>query len=231
LKKYILLIVIAFACFKANAQGADSYHSYGIGFGVSGARPMADLKKQFNDMAFNANLTYFYNRYVPIVLEFQVGKLRGGGNTIAEDKDTRRFENKYKALMFHIDYQLGDAIDDYNPSGFMKFLKNLYGGIGAGVIFNKVDANRLSAIEAGYVFPGKDKSNNLIVPLRIGYEIKVYDEYDTPILGIDIGYQHNVIFGEGLDGYDDPTFKFKNNALDQYRQLTIGLRYNFGRIQ
>jgi hypothetical protein len=50
----------------------------------------------------------------------------------------------------------------------------------------------------------------------------------VPKFGIDIGYQHYVTFGEGLDGYEDPTSKFKNNAPDQYRQFSIGLKYNFG---
>ena len=37
-------------------------------------------------------------------------------------------------------------------------------------------------------------------------------------------------FGEGLDGYDDPSSKFKNNAIDQYRQITIGFKYFFGNV-
>jgi len=39
---------------------------------------------------------------------------------------------------------------------------------------------------------------------------------------------HNIVFGEGLDGYDDPTSKFKNNATNQYRQFMIGFKYFFG---
>ena len=227
LKKYILLVAVTFASFMAKAQGGYNYNSFGFGVGASYNHPLADLKKGYSDLGYNANFTYYYNPYVPVVLEFQMGKLRGGGNTVAEDKDTRRFENKYKALILHVDYQLGDAIDYYR-SGFLNILKNFYGGIGVGAMFNNVDANRFSLIDQGYQFPGKQKTVNLVVPIRFGYEFKIFDYYGVPKFGIDIGYQHNVTFGEGLDGYEDPTSKFKNNAPDQYRQITIGFKYNFG---
>ena len=229
MKKYIILIAITFACFAAKAQGGYNYNSFGFGIGGGMVHPLADLKKGFNDKAFNANLTYYFNPYVPVVLEFQMGKLRGGGNDVTLDKDTRRFENKYKALMLHVDYQLGDAIDYYR-SGFLNIIKNFYGGIGVGAIFNQVDANRYSLIQINppYKFPGNDKSVNVIVPVRFGYEFKIYDYYGVPKFGIDIGYQHYVTFGEGLDGYGDPTATFKNNSPDQFRQISIGLKYNFG---
>jgi hypothetical protein len=227
LKKYILLGAVTFASFLAKGQGGYNYNSFGFGIGASYNHPLADLKKAYSDLGYNANFTYYYNPYVPIVVEFQMGKLRGGGNTVAEDKDTRRFENKYKALILRVDYQLGDAIDYYR-SGFLNILKNFYGGIGVGAMFNNVDANRFSLIDIGYQFPGKQKTVNIVVPIRFGYEFKIFDYYGVPKFGIDIGYQHNVTFGEGLDGYEDPTSKFKNNAPDQYRQITIGFKYNFG---
>jgi hypothetical protein len=31
-----------------------------------------------------------------------------------------------------------------------------------------------------------------------------------------------------MDGYDDPNLKFKNNAPDMYRQITLGVKFNFG---
>jgi hypothetical protein len=227
LKKYILLIAVTFASLVVKAQGGYNYNAFGFGIGGGMVHPLADLKKGYNDKAFNANFTYYFNPYVPVVLEFQVGKLRGGGNTVAEDKDTRRYENSYKAIMLHVNYQLGDAFDYYR-SDFLNIIKNFYGGIGGGFILNSVNTNRFSLIDLGYRFPGNDKTVNFIVPLRLGYEFKIYDYYGVPKFGIDIGYQHYVTFGEGLDGYEDPTSKFKNNAPDQYRQFSIGLKYNFG---
>lgn len=227
LKKYILLAAVFIVSFAAKAQSGYNYNAFGFGIGGGIVHPLADLKKGYDDKAFNANFTYYYNPYVPIVLEFQLGKLRGGGNDVSQDKDTRRFENSYKSLMVHINYQLGDAIDYYR-SDFLNILKNFYGGIGVGAMFNNVNTNRYSLLDHTYRFPGSDKSVNLVIPLRFGYEFKIYDYYGVPKFGIDIGYQHYVTFGEGLDGYADPTSKFKNNAPDQYRHVTIGLKYNFG---
>jgi hypothetical protein len=66
--------------------------------------------------------------------------------------------------------------------------------------------------------------------LRFGYEFKIYDSYNEPSMAIDLGYIHTVAFGEGLDGYDDPSSKFKNDALDQYRQISISFKYYFGKV-
>jgi hypothetical protein len=38
------------------------------------------------------------------------------------------------------------------------------------------------------------------------------------------------VFGEGLDGYDDPSNKFKNNATDQYSQIVIGVKFSLGNV-
>ena len=105
-------------------------------------------------------------------------------------------------------------------------------GSGIGLVRNNNTVQRTNVILANgpptYVFPGSDQSTNYAVPLRFGYEFKIFDSYDEPGWAIDIGYVHNLVFGEGLDGYDDPTSKFKNNATNQYRQFTIGFKYFFG---
>jgi hypothetical protein len=68
----------------------------------------------------------------------------------------------------------------------------------------------------------------MLIPLRLGYEFKIFDDYDQVGYTITIGYEHNYTFGEGLDGYNDNPQKFKNNAPDQYTHFTLGFRYNFG---
>jgi hypothetical protein len=69
-----------------------------------------------------------------------------------------------------------------------------------------------------------------MIPLRVGYEFKVFDDYNEPSWAIDVTYIHSLAFGEGLDGYNDPPSKFKNNAIDQYRQISIGFTYYFGTV-
>ncbi|MCO5936860.1 hypothetical protein NAF17_15055 [Mucilaginibacter sp. RB4R14] len=227
MKKYLLFIVLALAFVKGKAQGSLNYATYGIGVSASLNRPYADLKKEYDNKSFAVTFNYFYTPYVPIGLEFQLGKLSGGGTDLKIDKDGRQFVNNYKALILHMDVQAGEVIN-YQGSTVLNVLKNFYLGAGIGGIANSVVTQRTSVIDPTYTFPGKDNGINLIVPLRFGYEFKFYNEYDQPNIRLDIGYQHNFTFGEGIDGYSDPSTKFKNNAVDQYRQITIGIKVNFG---
>ena len=149
------------------------------------------------------------------------------------DKYGRQYTNSYKALVLHGDFQLGAAID-YEGSWVLKLVKNFYGGTGIGFISNTNKVQRTNVYPQNgpltYVFPGKDNSLDIMVPFRFGYEFKIFDSYDEPGMAIDIGYVHNFAFGEGLDGYNDPPTKFKNNATDQYTQIVIGFKYFFGNV-
>ena len=227
MKKYILILIVALTSFKVSAQNGYNYASYGIGFGVSANHPYADLKKANNNVSYNASFNYYYTPYVPIALELQLGTLSGGSNNLTEDASGRKYNNKYKALIVHMDVQLGELID-YDNSVFLNAVKNFYAGTGIGAFVNDVNAVRFSPIDPNYRFPGHNKSIDMIIPLRIGYEFKIYNAYDEPNVRLDIGYVHNVTFGDGLDGYGDPSSKFKNNAPDQYTQISIGLKFLFG---
>jgi hypothetical protein len=227
LKKYFLFIALALASFKIKAQGGYNYNSFGIGIGASSVKGYTNVARNYTHQAYNLNLVYNYSPYVPIMVELQAGTLSGGGLTVEEDRYRRQYKNNFKAAILHADLQLGEVMD-YQRNWVMNFLKNFYLGSGVGFISNSLKVQRTSLDDPNYVFPGDDSGINVMIPLRFGYEIKIYNYDDMPVFGIDLGYRHNVVFGEGLDGYNDPSGKFKNNALSQYRQITIGLRYNFG---
>lgn len=233
MKKYILFFIAAFGAISAKAQSGYNYQEWGVGFDASYIRGYTNITKQDSHPAFNINFIYNYNPYVPITAEIQIGQLSGGGLTTNLDPYGRMYTNNYKALIFHGDFQLGAGID-YEGSWILKFVKNFYGGTGFGFISNANKVQRTNVILANgpstYVFPGKDNSIDLMIPLRFGYEIRFFDAYDEPSMAIDIGYIHNFAFGEGLDGYNDSSKKFKNNASDQYRQITIGFKYYFGNV-
>ena len=233
MKKFILFFVISLTTVAAKAQGGYDYSKLGLGVGVGYGRAFADTKRQDYHPSFNFGLIYNYEPYIPIALEFQFGTLSGGGRTIDKDPYGRIYKNNYKALILHADLQAG-AIMDYSNSDFLNMLKNFYVGTGIGAINNKmVDIQRTNLypqhapIGDTYGFEGKDKSTNLLIPLRFGYEFKIFDAYDEPSFTITLGYQHNITFGEGLDGYNDDPDKFKNNSPDQYGMFTIGFKYSF----
>jgi hypothetical protein len=60
------------------------------------------------------------------------------------------------------------------------------------------------------------------VPIRIGYEIKLFNRYSQPSAKIDIGYNYNYVFGDNLDGFTTGAKK------DVYTQFTIGVKFAIG---
>jgi hypothetical protein len=239
LKKLILLFAFVFSAFVVNAQVGYNYKEFAIGLDVGYERGYTNLNRQDEHFGESVNFTYNYSPYIPITAELQFGTLSGGGLTPNLDKYGRQYMNHFEGLIIHGDFQLGEVVD-YTESYFMSAIKGLYFGSGGGIIFNSNTVQRTNVYDgtnglpnygpSTYVFPGNNSSINLTIPLRIGYEFKLFNEYEEPWMAIDIGYVHNLVFGEGLDGYDDPSNKFKNNATNQYRQIVVGVKFNFGNV-
>lgn len=233
MKRYILFVFTLISATAARAQSGYNYQELGIAGGASYIRGYTNVQRQYDHPAFNFNFVYNYNPYLPIEAELQIGTLSGGGLTPDIDRYGRQYVNHYKALIIHADFQLGAAID-YEQSWFLKIVKDFYLGAGFGFISNTNKVQRTNVIPQNgpltYVFPGHDSSLDPMTTGRFGYEFKIYDSYNEPSVAIDVGYVHNFAFGEGLDGYNDPPSKFKNNAIDQYRQFQIVVKYYFGRV-
>jgi hypothetical protein len=229
LKKYILFFVITLAVVRVKAQSGYNYQELGISAGASYIRGYTNITKQYNHPSFNFSFIYNYNPYLPIEAEIQMGQLSGGGHAPSQDPFGRQYVNNYKAIIFHGDFQLGAGID-YENQWFYNIIKDFYIGTGFGFISNTNTVQRYSIYDPTYKFPGVSSGIDLMIPIRFGYEFKIYDSYNEPGMAIDIGYVHNFAFGEGLDGYNDPPSKFKNNSIDQYRQFQIVFKYYFGTV-
>lgn len=232
LKKIILLLLIVLCTTYLKAQSGFNFAPYGFQAEASSVHAFDDFKKNFNNKAFSILGVYNYSPYLPIAAELQFGQLSGGSNSNkAIDPYGRQSTNSYKAFLLHADIEAGELID-YGDNFILNILKNFYIGTGIGLISNHMDfVQRADPYNPGYTFPGQNSSIEFILPLRFGYEIKFYNAYDEPAFAINLGYRHNITFAEGLDGYNDPTLKFKNNAPDQYRQITFGVKINFGYVQ
>ncbi len=237
MKKYILFFVAVVSVITVKAQAGYNYYELGVGAGASYMRGYTNVPRQDNHIGFNLNFIYNYNPYLPIEAEIQKGTLSGGGLTVDRDRYGRQFTNNFLAFYLHADVQLG-AFIDYGNDWFLNRIKNFYAGTGIGLVDNNNTVQRYNILPnmgyplppdpGAYKFPGKDKSINFSIPFRFGYEFKIFDSYDEPSMAITLGYVHYLVFGEGLDGYDDPPSKFKNNATNQYRQFTVGFKYFFG---
>jgi len=234
LKRNFLLFILIFSSIIVKAQGDYNFMPSGVGFDVSTIRGYTNVAKQNNTLAASVFYSYYPSPYTPITFELQKGRLWGGSRVT--DEYGREYENNYYNFGVHADLQMGQVID-YSQNNFMNVLKNIYFGIGAGFVDDDIQNQRTNLIASGqyavgtYTFPGKDKSINPDVNFRVGYEFKFYNEYDEPYLRLHVEYTHHVVFGEGLDGYNDPPSVFRNDVSDQYRQITIGMIYNFGLIR
>ncbi len=227
MRKSTAIIVLLLLCNKILlAQLSYNYTGYSIGAGGGLARAYADLAGHLNKQAFFVNFNYNYTPYTTFTAELQAGTLASGSPLT--DKDTRAFKNNFKAVVFYADLQAGEYID-YRYSTFSNIIKNIYVGSGFGVVHNKMAfIQRTSLNNPGYVFPGQDASTELMLPLRIGYEFKFFNFYEEPQVRLNIGYQMSWVYGEGLDGYNDPQKMFKNNYVDRYSLISIGIKYGFG---
>jgi hypothetical protein len=232
-----------FSAALANAQMGYNYKEFGIGLDVGYIRGYTNVKREDNHIGANINFIYNYSPYIPVTAELQFGTLSGGGTRPSLDKFGRVYTNHFEAFILHADFQLGEVID-YSQNDILNVLKNVYFGTGFGLVFNNNTVQRTNLYDgriidgektpdngpATYVFPGKNNSINPDIPLRFGYEFKIYNDYSEPFMAIDIAYIHSLVFGEGLDGYNDPPSTFKNNATNQYRQILIGIKFHFGNI-
>jgi hypothetical protein len=226
--KLILALLLVFLTHSGSYAQNYNYNEYSAGGSFSITRAHVDVAKQINRRAFSANINYHFSPYLTFGAELQSGNLSGGDHVY--DPHLREFSNNYTSFTLIGDVQVGE-ISNYMDSWFLYALKDFYAGTGIGVINNKMSfIQRVKPDGSAYVFPGKDKSLNLLVPIRLGYEFKIYNGYGEPQFRLNLGYQLGLTFGEGLDGYNDPPSKFKNNSLDMYSQIMVGVKIGFGNI-
>lgn len=224
MKKIYTLFILLFASFGASAQ----YNYYKLSFGLAGGatQTYTDVTAKPFKQAVAAALDFNINPFVSAGLEYQTGSLTGGDKVA--DPHLRYFLNKYSAVIASGKIQLAQVID-FEQSNFLYAVRGFYLGTGIGVINNKMsDIVRIKPDGTGYVFPGEDKSSNLMVPANIGLNFDISDRYGFTRYKFNVNYQFNVAFGEGLDGYNDPSIKFKNNNPDMYSFASIGVKICFG---
>jgi hypothetical protein len=215
--KLILLLMVA--GMAANAQ-EGRYQPYSIGVGYGSTIAKAGEQTLTSANAVDVSFNYHFTPFTSVSLEGQFGQLTGGN--AQTDIYAKQFINNYKAFILHTDIQLGEFID-YSHNPFLNGLKNVYGGIGAGILSNNIGNNIVfnQATPESYII----QSTNVLIPLRVGYEFKIFNHYDEPQFRFDVNYSFNTAFGKGLDGYSNYTTSVKF-----YNYLSLGLKYSFGPV-
>lgn len=218
----LITLVICLSAILSKAQIGYDYAQYDVGASVGFNQFFGDTKTSTATKAVNFNFDYNQSAFINYIVEVQVGKLAGGN--AETDLLGRQFAADYHYFAFRVQVQAGEVMD-YSQSQFLNAFKNLYAGVGVGTIYSNITSiNRYSILMPGYYTPGEDKAQEIFIPARIGYELKLFNSYQRPDIKIDIGYQYNFILGDELDGFKGGYHK------DSYSQFTIGAKFSIGGV-
>ena len=222
LKKLVLICLICLGTFTAKAQLGYEYSEYDLGFAGGINTVVGDAETKTNSKSAHINFNYNPSPFINYVLEAQTGDLKGGDALTTESG--RQFTNNYVAVFLRGQVQAGEFMD-YSRSRLKNALKNFYLSTGVGFIVNKMTyINRESVLTPGYTTDGLNNSNGIIIPARIGYEFKIFNSYNQPLVKIDLGYQMNFALDDNLDGFT------AGNLNDKFSQITLGVKFSIGSI-
>jgi len=227
-----LTVLFSLSFMLSFAQSNYFKWSWGLGCGANCSK--TDVVEGNWGYTAKGETSYHFTPFVTGGLEAQYGMVQGGD--IVTDPHNRQFINKYTSITANLKLHLGEFIP-YERKPFLEAIKGIYAGIGIGAINNNItDIVRYkpswAAFDPGYgPFPGEDKGVNLIVPINLGFNYDLNDGYGYVPYVINFNAQSNFTFGEGLDGYNDPSTKFKNYDPDTFNLYSVGGKYFFGNIK
>lgn len=253
-KTLFIILLIQASVFTAKAQLGYNYAQYSLGLGIDYIKASTSVPNQLSYPAFSFNVGYNVSPYTVFSVEYQFGTLSGGFdhvyakqvaaldptkatydsllnaipiNYMKTDPYELNYTNHFQMINLHADVQLGEVFD-FSDDSWMTYLKNIYIGSGIGMVFNNISDNhaRLSP-DSSYYIGGYDRSQNIVIPARIGYQYKIFNSYDEPSILLELGYQRNFILGYGLDGFADPVVA---HQLETYSGFHFGVKFNFGSV-
>jgi hypothetical protein len=231
IKTTVFTLLLSAITLVSKAQLGYDYAQYDIGFGGSLNQVYGDAEIVKTKPAAHVNFTYNQTPFVNYVVEIQAGTLEGGD--AYKTLSGRFFKNNFTALVFRGQLQAGELID-YSQGGVMNVLKNFYASTGLGYILNDIKNdpqhyNNVSNTDPQFTTPGLTKSNELYMPVRLGYEFKLFNQYGQPSFKVDLGAQYNMDFTDNMDGFTagkskdkmiqySITFKFALGDVTSYRK-------------
>jgi hypothetical protein len=228
---------ITFLCLLMAISGfaQSNFYKLSLGGGVGVTQSFTDVEKHSLGGSIYGTADYYFTPFISLGIEGQIGQINGG--SVTTDPSNRQFINNYKSATINGKIFLGNFID-YSYSQSSNLLKGFYFGSGIGVIKNsmkdivryKDDDKSTVGINESYTFPGQNNSYNVDIPLNIGLNVYFADYNGNYRYTLNFNFQSNITIGEGLDGYNDSSIKFRNNNPDIYNFLSVGVKYNFGTL-
>jgi hypothetical protein len=220
-KTFLITFIVCCTSLIARAQLGFDYSEWELGAGVGITSVMGNAETQTTTPVVHLNLTFNSTPYVNYVFEAQMGRIAGGDSLTSASG--RQFTGDLTAFVFRGQLQLGELMD-YEKSPFKNAIKNLYISAGIGYAVSHITGiNRFSIKNPGEYTPGLLNSQEPFIPIRIGYEFKVFNRYQQPAFKIDVAYAYNYVLGDDLDG-----FVVGTGHHDVYTQICIGVKFAFG---
>jgi hypothetical protein len=218
----VLTIILCTSAFFAKAQLGYDYAQYDVGIGLGLNYPISTDVTKALKYTPSAQLNFNYNQgpFINYVFEGQYGTLKAGDPSLGYG---RIFENHFWAFALRAQLQAGELMD-YSNSPMANAFKGLYLSTGIGYLVNHVKKGGENGLPAGVQPPGDNNSQVPFIPIRIGYEIKLFNQYNNPGIKIDLGYQYNRVMDDNLDGYKAGLHN------DIFTQFTLGVKVAIGGV-
>jgi hypothetical protein len=217
-KSFIVTFVISLFALTSRAQLGYMYSPLDLGVAGTVNTVYGDAKIQQNKFSGDVSLSYNQTPFVNYVFDFQAGNLSGGN--IQKDTHDSQFSNNYTAYTARAQLQLGE-ITDYSQSAIANAFKNLYLSTGVGFIANNASALHYVPPTNSYAAT-QSNSTEAFIPLRIGYEFKLFNAYDEPTIKFDLAYQTNYVLGDEIDALK------VGKSNDIFTQFSLGVKFAIG---
>jgi hypothetical protein len=212
-----LTVIVCCTAFVAKAQLGFDFSHYELGTGIALNTVSGNAQTQTQTPSLQLNFTYNTTPFVNFVFEGQFGKIAGGDSLTTSTG--RQFTADLTAFVFRGQLQLGEILD-YSQSPFENAIKNLYGSIGIGYVISHItNINRYSIKTPGEYTAGVLNSQEPMIPIRIGYEFKIFNKYQQPAVKIDLAYAYNYDLSDNLDGF------VVDGKHQVYSQICIGVKF------
>lgn len=221
----ILLVPGLFLAFLAAGQVryiSPTAHSWGFGLGAGIAVLQGDVDNIRLTPAGRANLEYNITPYVSLGLEAQAGKLEAG------KVKTKRLYTRVSFTAANINARVSSGQFFRNRINPGSVWGGLYFGLGVGIVQSSVSKIG-TQFTNGKDIPGIVKSaSSVAIPINLGINVELGRFIGLNNMVANINYQYNFVQGEKLDGYAYNAGSNESN--DGYSFLSVGLKYNFGRL-
>jgi len=212
-----LTFIVCCSALVAKAQLGFDFSQYELGTGIGLNTVSGNAQTSTLTPTVHINFTYNTTPFVNFVFEGQFGRIAGGDSLTTSTG--RQFTADLTAIVFRGQLQMGEIMD-YSQSPFKNAIKNLYVSAGIGYVISHItNINRYSIKTPGEYTGGVLNSQEPMIPFRIGYEFKIFNQYKQPAVKIDLAYAYNYDLSDNLDGFVVPGHH------EAYSQICIGVKF------